>query len=263
MRPVRAVLLAALAALALDAGAGSGQGRGAVPSATVRIEAGTYRPLYTQPGEDAVRVDAFLLHAWPVSRSEFEAFVGRNPKWRRGAAAPVFVDGGYLRDWPSPVSAGDAVPRQGPVTNVSWFAARAYCAEQGGRLPTTAEWEYVALADEQRRNATEADGFLRRTLEMAMQPRARGTDAAFRNVWGVHAMHGGVMEWVSDFQGVFAGSDSRVGERREQQLTCAGGATATGDARDYAAFLRYAYRGSVQARTTTGVLGFRCARGIQ
>lgn len=37
--------------------------------------------------------------------------------------------------------------------NVSWFATDAYCRAQGGRLPTWAEWEYVAAADEQHTDA--------------------------------------------------------------------------------------------------------------
>ena len=49
-------------------------------------------------------------------------------------------------------NAGSALQR--PVTSVTWSAARAYCAAEGTRLPTTAEWEYVAAADERHRDAT-------------------------------------------------------------------------------------------------------------
>ncbi|HSJ23693.1 MAG TPA: formylglycine-generating enzyme family protein [Longimicrobiales bacterium] len=249
-------------ALAVSAGAGSALQR-PLPEGMVRIEGGSYRPLYVQPGETQVQVESFLLDARPVTRGEYEQFLVRHSRWQRGAVPGLFADDGYLRDWESPTSAGETVPKDAPVTHVSWFAARSYCAARGGRLPTTAEWEYVALADERRRDASEADGFLKRVLELTLQRGATRAGAGFRNVWGVYAMHGGVMEWVSDFQSVFAGSDSRVGERREGQLTCAGGATATGDARDYAAFLRYAWRATVDARTTTGSLGFRCAGDLQ
>ncbi len=48
---------------------------------------------------------------------------------------------------------GDAARPPQPVTQVSWFAASAYCEAQHARLPMWAEWEYVAAADETRRDA--------------------------------------------------------------------------------------------------------------
>ncbi len=46
------------------------------------------------------------------------------------------------------------------MTDVSWFAAQAYCKARGLRLPTTEQWEY-ALADAGRGQ----DGVRARSLE--------------------------------------------------------------------------------------------------
>ncbi|HSJ13365.1 MAG TPA: formylglycine-generating enzyme family protein [Longimicrobiales bacterium] len=236
----------------------SGSGRPAPE--LVRIEGGTFRPLYAQPGETVVSVAPFLLDARPVTRAEFESFVREHPRWQRGRAPALFVSAGYLHDWASPTAAGSAVDRELPVTDVSWFAARAYCAARAARLPTTNEWEFAARADERRPDAASGSGFRQRALELALGRRPEPAGRGFQDVRGVFALHGGVMEWVSDFQSIFAGSDSRVTSRRDRNMTCAAGATTSGDSGDYAAFLRYAYRATVEGRTTTGTMGFRCAR---
>jgi formylglycine-generating enzyme required for sulfatase activity len=228
----------------------------------VRIEGGTFRPLYAQPGETTATVAPFLLDARPVTRAEFERFVRSQPRWQRGRVPELFAASDYLSDWGSPVDAGDTIDRDLPVTQVSWFAARAYCAAQGGRLPTTNEWEYAARADERSRDAAAGTGFRQRALELAFGRRPLRAGAGFRDVRGVFALHGGVVEWVSDFQSIFAGSDSRATTKRDRAMTCSAGATTTGDAGDYAAFLRYAYRATLEGRTTTGNLGFRCARSL-
>ena len=231
-------------------------------AAMVRLAGGSFRPLYAQPGETMVRVASFLLDARPVTRAEFEAFVRAEPRWQRGRAPRLFVDAGYLQDWTGPADAGSAVPRTQPVTDVSWFAAKSYCEARGSRLPTVAEWEYAARADERDRNAAAHASFRERALELAVGRRLQPVGSGFRNAWGASDLHGNAMEWVYDFASIFAGGDSRATSKLDRDLTCAAGVTSTGDPGDYAAYLRYALRGTLEARSSTGTLGFRCARSI-
>jgi formylglycine-generating enzyme required for sulfatase activity len=117
--------------------------------APARIEAGSFKSvLPLTEGADAVAIGEFLLARRPVTNREFLGFVVLSPNWRRDAELRLFADQNYLAHWEGALTLGDtALPGQ-PVINVSWFAARAYCEAEGGRLPTWHEWEYVAAADE-------------------------------------------------------------------------------------------------------------------
>lgn len=227
----------------------------------VRIEPGSFEPLYSQPGDGRVEVEAFLLDDRPVSVAEFAGFVARQPRWQRDRVPGLFADRKYLATWATPTSPAISDPRERPVTGVSWFAAKAYCAARGGRLPRTAEWEYVARASETERDAAGTASFRQRALELALSSKggAGRLRTGFRNAWGAWDMHGGVNEWVLDFNTNFAAADSRVTSSQDRGLTCAAGATAGGSSGDYAAFLRYALRGALEARSSAHNLGFRCA----
>jgi formylglycine-generating enzyme len=231
-------------------------------SAQVRIPGADHVPFYGagQP----VRIEAFLLDRLPVTRAQYLEFVRAQPRWRRGTLTPAYADDRYLADWTGPLAVErDAGDR--PVVNVSWFAARAYCAWRGGRLPTTDEWEHVAAASETERDATGDPAFRQRLVELYTRPRPAAAPAAgsgFRNVYGVYDLHAWHREWVADFNNVIMADDSRSTATPDRQLYCAAGASTARDALDYAAFLRFSYRASLSGRATLSNLGFRCAASI-
>lgn len=238
---------------------------GPAPRPMAAVPAGAYMPLYA-PDTAAVQVAAFRLDRVPVTRAEFARFVAANPRWQRSRVQPVFADARYLEGWVSDLAPGGV--GSAPVTQVSWFAARAYCAWEGKRLPTVDEWEYVARADETRPDAMADPRHKARILELytgrAKSPPSVGS--VFRNLYGIHDMHGLVWEWVRDFNSVTVGTDSRGTGQRDDQLYCAAGAQGATDTQDYAAFLRYAFRASLEGRSTSAALGFRCAadrRGVE
>ena len=205
----------------------------AAPVAMLSIPAGDYLPFYK--GTNGVRtraVPAFKVSARPVAREDFLRFARADPRWRRSRVERLFAEATYLADWSDDLNPG-AAPLEGAVTGVSWFAAKAYCASVGLRLPTTVEWE----------RALNVVG--RSFLASAHA----GVDANLAtSLW----------EWTADFNSLpLADGDSTDSIAT---LFCGAGARAT-DATDYGAFLRYSFRSSLKADFTLKNLGFRCAEG--
>ncbi|HET7458701.1 MAG TPA: formylglycine-generating enzyme family protein [Gemmatimonadaceae bacterium] len=240
-----------------------------VAASMARIPAGSYRPLYGRRDDPRVHVAAFALDREPVTRGEFLEFVRANPQWRRSAVRPLFAERGYLASWRGDLDAGDATDLLRPITESSWYAAKAYCAAQGKRLPTVDEWEYAAAASETRTDAARDPRFVRRLLALYAE-RAHGplppVGAGFRNAYGVRDLHGLAWEWTLDFNGVLVSDDSRetgsgVGAR-DHALFCASAAIGATDPSNYPAFMRYAFRAGLTGRSTIRSLGFRCAADV-
>jgi len=221
--------------------------QGAVPSATVPVE-----------------IAPFALRATPVTAAEYLAFVRAHPRWQRGRAPTVFADARYLIDWSSPTALAEGGAPERPVTNVSWFAAKAFCESEGARLPTWLEWEFAAAADETRRDARADPQWRRRILAWyerpgsAALPRVGGTP----NVYGVRDLHGTVWEWVDDFNALFIAGDSRTQGDPDALKFCGAGAISVIDRDSYAVLMRIALLSSLGAADTTSNLGFRCARPV-
>lgn len=231
-----------------------------------KIPAGSYTPMYIKDAKTR-EVQAFYLDRKPVTNAEFLQFVTDHPKWRRSQMKRLFGDQNYLKHWAGDLDLGpdgDKI-RHSPVTNVSWFAARAYLKSKGKRLPTEDEWEYAACADETRPNAAKDPAFVARLLEWygkANDPYLSAKKAE-PNFYGVSAMHGYVWEWVRDFNNAMVTGESRGDSGVDRALYCAGGALGTADPHNYAAFMRYAFRSSLKGNYTVRNLGFRGARSLE
>lgn len=204
-----------------------------------------------------VAIPAFALDTVPVTNAAYLRFVTAAPKWRRSAVPRVFAEATYLSHWRDDLDLGTAPP-DAPVTQVSWFAATAYCKAQGGALPTTLQWEYAARDRGRGRDALRARviAWYGQPSDAALAP--VGRDAP--NGYGVYDLVGSVWEWTEDFGGAMLGSDTRAGDSKDEALSCGAGSLGALDPGDYPTFMRYAFRASLSAEFTTSNLGFRCAR---
>lgn len=232
---------------------------GAMAAEMVRVEAGSYRPLYLKKDTPLIHVKAFKMDKYPVTNGDFAKFVQKHPEWQKGKANKKQVEDTYLKHW---VKNGKAyAPKAGeweyPVTNVSWFAANAYCAAQGKRLPTIDEWELAGLASATQKNGSNEASYNRTILDWYADGGRNGLHNIGRgkpNYYGIYDMHGLIWEWTEDFNSSLLNSGTA-----DSEMFCSGASLGSTDPTNYAAFLRFGIRTSVQAKYGLHNLGFRCA----
>ncbi|HXK20367.1 MAG TPA: formylglycine-generating enzyme family protein [Polyangiaceae bacterium] len=213
------------------------------PSAALEllpISSAPFRPFF-KSGAAPTTVKAFRLARAPVTRQDFLSFLKCHPEWRRSHASAGLSEAAYLSDFESDLAPGPA-PLEAPITFVSWFAARAFCASKGLRLPSTVEWERALGGYGDRSDAV--DSTAAASFAFAM-----GRPAVDLSLSRLEAR--AVWEWTSDFNSApEAGAASQF---------CGDGVRSNAP-NDYAAFLRYSFRSSLKAGYALKNLGFRCAR---
>ena len=228
------------------------------------IKGGTFVPLYGNDSSE-VYVRNFEMDVYPVTNEQFLEFVKKYPKWQRSKVKTLFADKNYLRKWAGDTELGKEVVAKAAATTVSWYAAKDYCACQGKRLPSMDEWEYVAMASETKRNAQNDSIFNKQIIEGYEKPKTylNPVGSTFKNYWGIYDMHGLVWEWTSDFNSVLISGESRQDVDTERNLFCGSGSVNATNLMDYAAFMRYAFRGSIEANYSIQTQGFRCAKSLK
>ncbi|WP_264536918.1 formylglycine-generating enzyme family protein [Flavobacterium sp. N1736] len=233
-------------------------------SKMVPIKEGSFVPLYGTASKNPVIVKSFFIDVYPVTNNEYLSFIQKNTNFTKSRIKGIFGDKSYLQYWKSDFDFGNVNPKS-PVTNISWFAAKKYCECIGKRLPTMNEWEYVAMADERKTDARTKSEFNTYILSWYEKSKTyeNSIGKTFKNYWGVYDMHGLVWEWTADFNSIFLSGESRKDKSEDKNLFCGGASVNATDLMDYAAFMRYAFRGSLKAQYSTRNLGFRCASTTQ
>ncbi len=224
------------------------------PSDMAVVPGGLYVPFVKESGQ-VVKVKAFYMDIKAVTNHDFETFVKQNPQWSKETIKALFADENYLKQRKTDNN------KNNPVTNVSWFAANAYCKSKGKRLPTTAEWEHAAAAPPLGNTYQNTHEIIMLWYSRKM-PKQADVGSVYQNSFGLYDMFGLIWEWVDDFDNSAGGSSRDGGTNIPEGLFCGGGSLGVANASDYATFIRYAFRGAQKANFTSQKLGFRCAKNI-
>ena len=238
------------------------------PTGMALVPAGVYRPLFRGENDPKeIPVKSFYLDVYPVTNDDFLEFVRANPRWRRSQVKRLFADESHLKPWAGDLDLGVEAEKikNAPVTYVSWFAAKAYCAWKGKRLPTMAEWECAANASPTRPDGENDPDFKKQILKWYTTPTPQTLSKVGgrrANYFGVHDLHGLVWEWVADFNTALVTGESRGDTGLDRQLYCGSGSEGANDRGNYPAFMRYGFRSSLKADYTVHNLGFRCAKDL-
>ena len=200
------------------------------------ISGGTYRPLYLAADAPLTKVSSYKLDKLPVTNAQFFEFVKKNPQWQRGKLSSKQGDKHYLSHW---IKDGNGfAPKKEdlnkPVVFISWFAAelKPNGANEKAYKDTILNW----YAQGSRQGLRDVG---------RMKP----------NYWGIYDMHGLIWEWTEDFNSSLLNSGGV-----DSAMFCSGAAAGATDPTNYAAFLRYGFRTSLQSKFSVHNLGFRCAQ---
>jgi formylglycine-generating enzyme required for sulfatase activity len=151
----------------------------------------------------SIAVPAFRIGRYPLTVAEFREFLEAgdagylNPKnWDPRGWEWRSANG---RTTPGAWDQQPAHPNR-PVTRVSWYEADAYCRWKGGRLPTEAEWEWVARGTTGRKYPWGRDDPTARHANFKMHvgsPTPVGIYPGDAHEHGVRDLAGNVWEWCN------------------------------------------------------------------
>jgi formylglycine-generating enzyme required for sulfatase activity len=246
--------------------------------------------------EHNVTVSDFHLDEYEVTVGRFRRFA----EWYDGtpppdgeAAHPSIAGSGWQRAWNTelPLTQADLIgslkckakfqtwrdapsgTEEMPINCVSWYAAFAFCAWDGGRLPTEAEWEYASAGGSENRLYPWGQQTPDNTLAAFFCTYDGNGGCAFEDIvvvgsvpagagrWGHEDLGGNMMEWTLDWYDANWYSAGGAICNDCANLNVAPRRTARGGAFDLpGSQLRAAYREYDVPDNRNYYIGFRCAR---
>jgi formylglycine-generating enzyme required for sulfatase activity len=212
--------------------------------------------------EHEVYLDAFWIDQTEVTNAMFAAFLNAEGNQResdrnwfneRDSDARIHEVGGK---WEAEAGYEDH-----PAVELTWYAAHAYCAWAGRRLPTEAEWEKAARGPE---GQLYPWGGAIPTCNLANYSDCRGSTigvgllADGASPYGALDMSGNVSEWVADWYGedYYDGSpgNNPPGPDAGEYKVLRGGSWW-----DAGGFVTAVHRFMNNPLATSNIAGFRCA----
>jgi formylglycine-generating enzyme required for sulfatase activity len=234
-------------------------------------------------------VSTFRLDRYEVTLGRFRQFVmagqgtQQTPPAPGAGAHPNIANSGWDATWNASLAADTTAQVAGlkcdftwtdtpgaherwPVTCITWFEAMAFCAWDGGFLPTEAEWHYAASGGNAQRAYpwSNPPGDLTIDCAHANDTGCAGdvfavgtTSPAGDGMWGQAELAGNALEWVFDWDDAYASPcDDCVGVAVSGSRVARGGAT--WDTTDHARTGSRYHAGAPTDRA--GGVGTRCAR---
>jgi serine/threonine-protein kinase len=222
-----------------------------VPAGMILVPAGTFNM-----GSDEGEADEKPVHQVTLKAFFIDQFEVTNARYKKcvdeGQCDPPVITGSFTRA----AYFGNSEFDNFPVVKVTWRQATAFCAWEGKRLPTEAEWEYAASGGDGRRyswgndfDASRVPAAANDTVEVGALDNA--------SPFGVSDMAGNVVEWVSDRYGAYSAdpAENPTGPAAGSQQVMRGGSFGNADGRFYTTTRRY-HQGPGFHDVD---IGFRCA----
>jgi formylglycine-generating enzyme required for sulfatase activity len=241
--------------------------------------------------ERAVTVSSYALDKFEVTVGRFRKFVqGWDYKPLPGGAGahPRIAGSGWNSAWNRRLPANsatlesslscaktatwtpDALKESLPINCVSWYEAFAFCAWDGGRLPTEAEWEYAAAGGDMNRKYPWGSTAPTNTLAVydcgyggtpnicyASDIAPVGSTPLGAGRWQHEDLAGSMYEWALDAYDEYPGVGSKdYADTQDAPIrTIRGGSWG-----NVAGLLRSAFRLFTTSSYRYNYYGFRCAR---
>jgi sulfatase modifying factor 1 len=156
-----------------------------------------------------------------------------------------------------------------PMNCIDWYTAFAFCAWDGGRLATEAEWNYAASGGSEQRYYPWSSPATSTTIDDSLAVYCGGSCSGTQNVgskspkgdgkWGQSDLAGNVFEWVLDWENTYQMPCTNCAEIAD--LSASGRVIQGGGFYDGVSYLRSAGRyGSGDPGRHDYGFGARCAR---
>ncbi|MDH5300289.1 MAG: formylglycine-generating enzyme family protein [Gammaproteobacteria bacterium] len=166
-----------------------------IPAGSFKMGTNNLRSDSQNRPEHVVTTKAYYIDKYPVTTAQYGLFVAATDY-----RPPLNWKGGRM----------DEAKLDHPVTLVTWFNARDYCAWAGKRMPTEAEWEKAARGDDGRRwpwgdvmDSARLNTYYTVGDTSAVEKFPNGVSP-----YGVYDMAGNVQEWVDADFNPYSGTDA-------------------------------------------------------